>query len=251
MVGALPALKETVYKQTTKEMVRHRLASLIASGILQLDDELPSERELAVMLSVSRETVRGAVQSLAGEGILQVSQGARTRIINVNVNTQRIGVTHPNAINGYDLAAVHQARLLVELDVVSDAALRLSAADLGRLDDTLAAQQEALDDPMRYLICDREFHLTIYYAAENRLLADFTVDLYTYMLDRRRVVMAQPGAIQRSLQDHREIVACLKARDPEATRAAFRRHIQRIYDTSQALEAEPRAAQVRGTPGRL
>ncbi len=76
----------------------------------------------------------------------------------------------------------------------------------------------ACNDPVRFLICDREFHLTIYYASPNRLLADFVVDLYTYMLDHRRIAMAQPGAIEKSLEDHRFIVRALKMRNPDAVR---------------------------------
>ena len=86
--------------------------------------------------------------------------------------------------------------------------------------------------PVRFLICDREFHLTIYYASTNRLLADFVVDLYTYMLDHRRIAMGKPGAIEKSLEDHRFIVNALKMRNPEAVSAAFANHILRIHDTS-------------------
>ncbi|MDQ0391883.1 FadR/GntR family transcriptional regulator [Labrys monachus] len=239
MAVPLSPLHEVIHKQTAKEMIRDKIVSLIASGILQVGDELPSERELATMLMVSRETVRGAVQRLAGEGIVQVSQGARTRIANVNVDvgTQRIGVTSPTSINGYSLDAVHAARLLVETAVVADAALYLSADDIRRLEDSLKAQELAFADPVRFLICDREFHLTIYYASRNRLLADFVVDLYTYMLDHRRIAMGKPGAIGKSLEDHRFIVNALKMRNPQAVSAAFANHILRIHDTSRAVDA--------------
>jgi len=238
MVTPLSPLHETIHKQTAKEMIRDKIVSMIASGILQVGDELPSERELATMLMVSRETVRGAVQRLASEGIVQVSQGARTRVarVDVEVSTQRIGVTNPTSINGYSLDAVHAARLLVETAVVADAAKHLSDDDIRRLEDSIAAQQMACNDPVRFLICDREFHLTIYYASPNRLLADFVVDLYTYMLDHRRIAMAQPGAIEKSLEDHRFIVRALKMRNPDAVSAAFSEHILRIHDTSLAVD---------------
>ncbi|MGO4872471.1 MAG: winged helix-turn-helix domain-containing protein, partial [Roseiarcus sp.] len=58
-------------KRTVRERISDKLASLIASGILHLGDELPSERELASLLSVSRETIRGAIQTLAAKGILE------------------------------------------------------------------------------------------------------------------------------------------------------------------------------------
>lgn len=241
MATPLSPLRETIQKQTAKDLIREKIISMIASGILQLEDELPSERELAAMLSVSRETVRGAVQKLAEEGIVQVSQGARTKVarVDVSVSAQRIGVTNPSSINGYSLEAVHAARLLVETSVVAEAARHLSEDDILRLEDSIAAQAAASNDPVRFLICDREFHLTIYYACPNRLLADFVVDLYTYMLDHRRIAMSQPGAIEKSLEDHRFIVRALRMRNPDAVSAAFSEHILRIHDTSKAVDGRP------------
>lgn len=235
---SLSPLHEAIHKQTAKEMIRDKIVSMIASGILQRGDELPSERELSTMLAVSRETVRGAIQLLAGQGVVQVSQGARTRVarVDVEVSAHRIGVTDPSSINGYSLEEVHAARLLVETAVAADAARHLEPEGVKRLEASIAAQEQAIDDPVRFLICDREFHLTIYYASTNRLLADFVVDLYTYMLDHRRIAMAQPGAIEKSLEDHRFIVRALKMRNPEAVAAAFSEHILRIHDTSRAID---------------
>jgi DNA-binding FadR family transcriptional regulator len=231
------SLNETIQKHTAREQIRDKIVSLIASGILQVGDELPGERELAAMLMVSRETVRGAVQLLAGEGIVQVSQGSRTRVAKRDVRLQRIGITNPSSINGYTLEEVHGARVLVETAVVATAAIHLKKRDIQRLEDSIAAQELARNDPVRFLICDREFHLTIYYACGNKLLADFVVDLYTYMLDQRRVIMARPGAIQKSLEDHRLIVDMLRTRDSDAAAAAFSKHILRIRDTSRDMRA--------------
>jgi DNA-binding FadR family transcriptional regulator len=224
-------------------MIRDKIVSLITSGILQVGDELPSERELASMLMVSRETVRSAIQHLAREAVLQVSQGARTRVakMSTEISGKRIGMTSPTSINGYDLDAVHAARLLVETAVVADAAKRLGADEIGRLERCLEAQALCLNDPMRFLICDREFHLVFYYGSRNRLLADFVVDLYTFMLDHRRLAMSKPGAIQKSLEDHQFILNALKMRNPEAVAAAFSEHIRRIYDTSLSLNEEVRS----------
>jgi hypothetical protein len=68
------------------------------------------------------------------------------------------------------------------------------------------------------------------------------------MLDHRRLAMGKPGAIERSLEDHRRIVAALKARDPKAVSAAFSRHILRIHDTSRAVDV---GAGIAGTLWRL
>jgi DNA-binding GntR family transcriptional regulator len=67
------------------------------------------------------------------------------------------------------------------------------------------------------------------------LLADFVIDLYTFMLDHRRVAVSRPGAIQKSYRDHVAILEALRARDPNAVVEAFSRHIHRIYATTVAI----------------
>jgi DNA-binding FadR family transcriptional regulator len=194
------------------------------------------------LLAVSRETVRGAIQTLAAKGILEIAQGARTRVVSQKIDTLKIGVTSASTINSYDIESVHKARLLVERAVVAEAAARIDAETLARLEQSLAIQKHTMRDPVHFLICDREFHLAIYRSAGNPLLADFVIDLYTFMLDHRRVAVSQAGAIERSYSDHVAIYDALRARDPEAVVEAFGRHIDRIYATTVELLA-PRPVQ--------
>jgi DNA-binding FadR family transcriptional regulator len=234
----IPGIGSGVVKRTVKEMISDKIEALIGSGVIQLGDELPGERELAGLMSVSRESVRGAIRTLAVKGIVEVSHGARTRVVSTRVDERKFGLSSPNRINAYDLDSVHKARLLVERAVVADAARTIDAATLARLDASLEAQRETMDDPIRVLICDREFHLAIYRSAENPLLGDFVIDLYTYMLDHRRRAVSLPGAIRRSYGDHVAIVAALRAHDPDAVVAAFGRHIDRIYETTVSVLEE-------------
>jgi DNA-binding FadR family transcriptional regulator len=119
--------------------------------------------------------------------------------------------------------------------VVSEAAERIDSETLGRLEASLTAQKNCLEDPVRFLICDREFHFAIYRCAANPLLSDFVMGLYSYLMEQRRTAMSQPGAILRSYKDHTEIMAGLRARDPAGVVAAFDRHLERIYTTTRAI----------------
>src|SRR5205807_109231 len=152
-----------------------------------------------------------------------------------DIGPLRNGIAITGTIDNYDLEAVHAARLLVERAVVADAAERIGVETLRQLDASLVAQRAMLRDPVRFLICDREFHVAIYRSAGNRLLGDFVIDLYTYMMEFRRVAVSRPGAIRKSYDDHAEIVAALNARDATAVVAAFDRHINRIYATTKSL----------------
>jgi DNA-binding FadR family transcriptional regulator len=240
VLAEVPAFRDSIVKRSIKDLIADKIAGLIASGILQVGDALPSERELAASLNVSRETIRGAIQILAVRGIIEISQGARTRVLRTDVGSVTIGFATVRAINAYDIESVHAARQLVERQVVADAARNIDAGTLEILAASLEAQSAAKNDPVRFLIADREFHVAIYRASGNPLLADFTADLYAYMMEYRRLAVARPGAIATSYQDHLAIFAALDARDPEATAAAFALHTERIYDTTRSVFGEPR-----------
>ncbi len=233
-----PHLRAEISRRTVRERISDKLASLIASGILQIGEELPSERELAALLAVSRETVRGAIQTLAAIGVVAVSQGSRTRVVSRKIDTLKIGLASPSAINAYDLNSVHKSRLLIERAVAAEAAVRIDGPTLARLEESLAIQKQTMRDPVHFLICDREFHLTIYRSCGNPLLADFVTDLYTFMLDRRRIAVSQPGAIERSCLDHVAIFRALSAHDPQAATDAIGRHIDQIYATTVEILAD-------------
>lgn len=234
-VTELPTFREAIVRHSLTNAISEKILSLIASGILQAGDALPSERELADALNVSRAAVRGGLQNLAARGILDISQGARTRVRRSDIGSVTIGIATARAIDAYDIESVHAARVLVERQVVSDAARNMDGRRIALLDALLDAQKNTLDDPVRFLICDREFHAAIYLSSTNRLLADFCTDLYTYMMEYRRRAMSQSGAIAISYADHVTIVKTLRSHDAEAAAEAFAVHTGRIYATTQAL----------------
>ncbi|MCB8840508.1 FadR/GntR family transcriptional regulator [Aurantimonas sp. VKM B-3413] len=232
-----PELREAILRRSIRDVVAAKIAALIASGILKVGDDLPSERDLAMALQVSRETVRGGIQILAAKGLLAVVHGARTKVVSDAVGQDFIGLREARLINSYDIEDIHASRWMVERQVVGDAARRMDDETLGFLAESLKAQQKATDDPVRFLIIDREFHLTVYRCCGNAVLADFVADLYGYMMEHRRKAVAEPGAMANSYADHEAIVAALSRRDAEATVAAFEVHLDRIYRTTMTILA--------------
>ncbi len=237
LLDSTTGLGRSLERRTMKDVIADKLAALIASGVMSVGDELPGERELAAALSVSRETVRGAIQALAARGILDVAHGSRTRVASTDFSGMAVGITNRLDVDSYDVEAVHEARLLIEQQVVGDAAEAFPEEALDRLRRSLEAQADCLDDPVRFLISDREFHVTIYRACRNPLLADIVTDLYTYMMEHRRRAVSQPGAIANSVSDHAAIVDALEKRDRAAAMAAFAAHEERIYASTRRLLA--------------
>lgn len=247
LLARVPDLRQALERRPVRGIVADKLGMLIASGVLQAGDHLPGERELASAFGVSRETVRGAIQTLAAHGIVDVAQGARTRVATNDVSALKLGIMRMRDINRYDLDDVHATRLLIEREVVKLAAGNIDDETLVFLEYSLRQQAATKDDPVRFLICDREFHTAIYHASKNLLLAELVTDLYSYVMENRRRAMARPGAIEASYADHRTIVDALAARDGDAAVAAFGRHLDRIYDTTKSIMAEAEEPAMAGT----
>ena len=232
-----PQLRASVRRDSVSDIVADKLAGMIAAGTLQVGDVLPSERELAAALRVSRQSVRGGIARLVALGVLAVSQGARTRVISTDSLPEPGQAGRAREVDRYALDEIHAARLGVERTLVGDAAERVDAPTLEALHASLGAQRDALDDPVRFIILDREFHRTLYLAGGNPVLADFVTDLHAYQMDRRRRAIAAPGAIAESLRDHEGVVAALEAGDRRAAMRAIGRHIERIHATTLTLPA--------------
>jgi DNA-binding FadR family transcriptional regulator len=221
-----------ITKRTVKDQVADKIASMIQTGLLQPGDELPSERELAATLSVSRESVRGALSVLAGRKMIGVSQGARTRVLGTGGQTLQETVTSVGLFKGKSIDEVTEARALVEAEVVRMAAQRITPAEIDRLEALVAAQAAMIGDPVRFQISDREFHTALYEACGNDLLASFVIDLYSFALDTRRKALKRKDAIARSVEDHRAVVAALRTRHPGRAADAMRHHLDSVYKTT-------------------
>ncbi|MBB3992779.1 DNA-binding FadR family transcriptional regulator [Sulfitobacter undariae] len=231
-----PAL-EKITHHSIKDTIAERFATLIASGVLGVGDSFPSERDLAATMGVSRETIRGALLILSNKGIVNVVQGARTKVASADVGDLGMSALTSRLVTDYKLEDVHEARLMVEARVAVLAAQQVEPETLEHLAALIKAQESATDDPVKFLITDREFHTLIYQSCGNAVLSDLATTLYSYLLDHRRHIVGKSGVIAQSIEDHRLILSALRAQDGAALAHALGVHEHRIYDTTRALLA--------------
>ncbi|MBK1613921.1 hypothetical protein CKO44_10625 [Rubrivivax gelatinosus] len=233
LIDRVPGDKGPIVKRTVKEQISDKLAYMIHSGLLRAGDELPSERELAATLGVSRETVRAAVGVLQARRMIEVSQGARTRVIGPGAMPLHESVGVLGGLKNRSLEEVTEARAAVEMQVVRLAAQRITPAQIERLQNLVDDQRGMRADAVRFQISDQEFHQILYRACGNELLADVVFDFYGYALEFRRLALMRPGAIEHSVAEHQAIVGAIRQRDPEAAIAAMRNHLEQVHRTTR------------------
>jgi DNA-binding FadR family transcriptional regulator len=235
LLHRMPGGEQGIHKRTVRDQLADKLSYMIQSGLLQAGDDLPSERELSETLKVSRESVRGAIAVLADRGMVEVSQGARTRIVGTAGLTMVDSVRSMSGLKTQHPSVVNEAREHIEAQVIRLASARISAADLDHMRSLVHAQKQMLRDPVAFQISDREFHSTMYNACGNPLLTDFVSDLYDYALDFRRQALQRSGTIAQSVQDHERIVAALSTGDAQKAEQALAAHLDHIHRTTQAV----------------
>jgi DNA-binding FadR family transcriptional regulator len=228
----IPGDHGRIAKRTVKDQISDKLAYMIHSGLLRPGDELPSERELATTLGVSRETVRAAIGVLHARRMIEINQGSRTRVLGTGPFPLHESVSTLGKLRDHSFGEVAEARAAVELQVIALAAQRISSAELARLASLVHDQQVMLDDPVSFQISDREFHTTLYGACRNKLLVDVVSDFYDYALEYRRLALQRPGAIAHSVAEHGEIVEALKTHSAEAAVAAMQQHLEQVRRTT-------------------
>lgn len=75
LLNVNPSSGEPIYKQLHEQIVR-----LIVGGQLQVDDVLPSVRQIAEHLAVNPMTVSRAIQQLVDQGWLERRRGQATKV---------------------------------------------------------------------------------------------------------------------------------------------------------------------------
>src|ERR671920_296870 len=155
--AAVAAVFNPVKTATTFEETVDRLGTAIRLGILAPDSRLPSERELAEQLAISRSTLRQAITALVESGHLTSVRGRSGGTFVVSEPPLAEGSPGPLP-EGW-----HQAfdlRIAVEVGIVTVAADRID-------DDALAVMRDAVDrmeaasEFEDYRRADARFHIAI------------------------------------------------------------------------------------------
>ena len=210
------------------QQVAATIANDIATGRHAVGDRLPSERDLAEDLGVSRPTVREAMIALEIRGLVEARPGSGVYV----TEAPTTGPAPELDIGAFELT---EARRLFEGEACALAASAITDAELAELEVILTEMvgENTLATPIGEQ-ADRRFHMLIAKATRNSAI-QMTVEtlwdlryrspLCAAMLERARQVGVRP-----LIEDHRVIVDALIKRSPREARHAMRAHLSNVID---------------------
>jgi GntR family transcriptional regulator, transcriptional repressor for pyruvate dehydrogenase complex len=222
-----------------------RIKDLIRSRQYGPGDRLPSERDLAETLGISRSVVREALRSLVGMGILATRQGSGTVVAMTGEDLLTEPVEFLLLLDRFNFADLIEAREAIEMYLAERAAVRHTKQEGEEIEAAYRAMQESDMTTPEGGAAHRRFHNAIAQAAHSPLLER----LLSSLLQKRSAYvqslnLPRPDWVVRH-DDHSALVEAIRQRDAGAARQAMQREMERARESWEDLKA---LSEAKGTP---
>ena len=207
------------------EVTVERLASAIRLGVLSAGDQLPSERDLADSLGVSRVTLREAIKALREVGLVDTRRGrGGGTFIGRPRAPRRRGPRQISRSMGATLQDALDMRRVVEPGAAELAARRsLGAHDRSTLRECLDAATGGAERDRR--LADSRLHMAIAAAAGSPTLAAAVAGVQLRLDELLRAIPVLATNIAHSDAQHAEVVDAILSGDDQTARAAMCEHV--------------------------
>lgn len=221
---AVSALSPVARKPLYERLVEHLRAYIVEAG-LSIGERLPSERELAERLSVSRASVRQAIVALEVQGIVEVRHGEGAFLRMTRLDT--LPITELMELRRR-LPDILDAREAIEVKLAALAAARRNDEDLDACAAALAKMEQEIADGAIGEVGDQEFHQSVVRAARSELLARMYDILVNDIAASRHESLSQVGRPQASLEQHRRVFTAIADGDAAGAADAMREHLKTV-----------------------
>ena len=209
--------------------IADQIRDQIHAGAVEPGGQLPSERDLAMSLGVSRPTVREALIALEVAGLVEVRVGVGAFVRKRDTADQALPEQSASPL---EIMAV---RCLLEPEVAALASQHISPEGTARLGETIRKMRAETLRGQWSSDSDQLLHMTLADACGNAVLRDMLDSLWT---SRRGEVdtrfhqhLADIGEVRSHiLADHEAIIAAVVSGNADAARLAMARHLQFVAD---------------------
>lgn len=212
---------------STFEETVERLGTAIRLGLLPAGSRLPSERELAGELRISRSTLRQALTTLVQSGHL-VSLRGRTGGTFVSEQPPLVdaGAGVVGELLDQSAWAVLDYRVAIETGAAILAAERAEAGQLDRLEALVAKMADEVEDFGEYRRTDIRFHIGVAEAAGSPRLVSAMTDVQGQMSDLIALIAHPAEVLTRSNQQHGRLLKALRKGDGPRAARLQREHLE-------------------------
>jgi DNA-binding FadR family transcriptional regulator len=205
------------------EKVCQSLATLARQTAADADPWLPTERDLASQLGVSRSVVREATKRLEQQGLLEIRQGLGTRTVN------RLHKPLSDSLHLLVPDETERLRQLIEVRLMvepGNARLAAERATTEQIDALRAAHSHliAATTAIDSVAADMAFHRALAVASGNQI-AGLLLHSLSDILQASLQLGYGRVAPERAIAEHAAILDAIERHDPAAAAEATHQHL--------------------------
>ncbi|HOC08381.1 MAG TPA: GntR family transcriptional regulator [Acetivibrio sp.] len=195
---------------TKSELVFDTLKKRIINGELEPGTELVISR-LSEEFNVSTIPVREAIKTLASEGLVEIEPHKSAKVAEFNLEKLHQIITIRAGLEGY------AARLAV---------LHINEIQLRTLENIVNKMKEAMlkSDAENFNLNNLKFHRYLYQIAPYPMLYEMIVKVWDGGKWTRSVFAISPKRMEKSIEEHMEIIRAIKNRDEDRVERLVREH---------------------------
>ncbi len=224
-----------IRRMAMTDEVISRFKDLIARGVLTLGSKLPSERELAEVLGVSRPTLRQALKAMQVLGIIRSRQGDGSYMEATTGDILKTSLGFSIALKGAVLYDLFETRQTIEIKLAALAAGRRTEEDLDHLREALSGMKRSAG--MQDEWCEHEFrfHAHIVEAAKNSVMASIIEMLSHLLVQSRKETVRLLTDYDGSYRTHERVFEEIVKADPIGAAEAMSDHFGFMHDRLQQV----------------
>ena len=200
----------------------------VLSGELKVGDRLPPERDLCVLLGISRPSLREGMKALSVLGVIDSQQGRGAFVGEANPAILGDVLSFSLAQQPNVIEDVMQVRMAIECHAIRLACGVATEADLAEISRRLEVFVDSLQDPERGGRADHAFHLALVEASDSPSLITVYRTLEPLLVrshvNRRQLVAADLSVTSSLVQAHKDILVAVMKGDPDEAERCLRGH---------------------------
>lgn len=223
-------------RATMAGSVASRLVTAIAVGAYSPGEQLPPERELAARLSVSRVTVRQALQQVAELGLVESRRGRGGGTFVTSVSWREVAPEEARRTLEVELPRLRELfdyRCMVEGMIAGAAAERRTCEQVEELQAALARFRLAGTDMAAARALDHRLHGLVCAAAQNRHLVSLSAHLTAAATLGFGAEPYEPDFFVQALAEHEELIDAVVTGDRGRAERVARAHFALTYVTME------------------
>lgn len=211
-------------RELLPERIAASLREAIVSGELNSGTRL-IEQDVSRRFGVSRVPLREAFRVLAGEGL-------------VTIHPHRGAMV--SEVSDSELVELFAVRALIEGHAASKLAADPDAEALARLDTMVADMKSAVRRRRfeLYYALAADFHDALVHARGGRVLGQMYEQIRRTLRRYQALMAGLPESPRRSILEHEEILAAIRAGDERLAEQAAKRHVDALVDRYRAANSK-------------